>query len=111
MPCDTAIRPGVTVQQRKRQVQDAVNALEAAIKSKKVTVKVGPQGAVAFVGAWERNGVTDVCAYRRLAAAGSAELRMAVARAEALAGRKVDARQVAAGTHSHDGGNSWDKGH
>jgi hypothetical protein len=109
MPCDTRIPAGITIQQRKKQVQDSIAALEAGLRAKSVTVRVGPQGALAFVGAWNRNGVTDVCAYRRLAASGSAELRMAVARAEALAGRKVDARQVAAGTHLH--GDDWHSGH
>jgi hypothetical protein len=32
-------------------------------------------------------------------------------KAEAMAGRKVDAMQVAAGVHTHDDGNTWNKGH
>ena len=46
---------------------------------------------------------------RRLSAKGSESLRRAVARAEALAGRKADARAIASGVHSHDGGRTWDK--
>jgi hypothetical protein len=55
--------------------------------------------------------VTDVCAYRTLTASNSWALRQAVAKAEQLAGRKVSAAQVAAGTHSHDGGKTFGPGH
>lgn len=109
MACDTMRVPGQTPQQRAKQIQDAIADLDAALASMKVTVKIGPQGAVAFSGAWERNGISDVCAYRRLSAKGSEALRRAVARAEALAGRKADPRAIAAGHHSHDGGRTWDK--
>lgn len=109
MACDSRRPPGMTPEQRAKQIQDAIADLDAALASLKVTVKVGPQGALAFSGEWQRNGISDVCAYRRLSAKGSEALRRAVARAEALAGRKMDARQIAAGVHSHDGGNSWGK--
>lgn len=98
---------------RRDEVREAVARLEAAMKAGTVTVKVGPTGAITFAG-WgseEREGVSDVCAYRKLAASGSAALRAAVAKAEAMAGRKVDARAIAAGVHSHDGGHSWHQGH
>lgn len=108
MPCDS--KP-LTQTQREAQV-DALKRLEAALGSK-VSVVVGAQGAVAFKG-WaeaDRAGLADVCAYRRLLAGNSAALRRAVARAEAMAGRSVDARAVGSGIHSHDGGGSWSAGH
>ena len=42
--------------------------------------------------------------YRALAASNSPALRMAIVRAEARAGRSLDRRAVAAGVHSHSGG-------
>jgi hypothetical protein len=111
MACDFTIPAGMTPASRKSQVAQAVDKLNAALQAGTVTVKIGATGAVVFVGTWQRDGVSDVCAYRKLIVAGSPALRMAVAKAEAMAGRKVDARTVASGTHSHDGGASWHKGH
>lgn len=111
MPCDSRIPLGMTRPQRRKQVDVAVAALKAQLAAKAVTVKVSPQGAIAFVGAWQRQGVSDVCAYRKLAAEGSSELRQAIAQAEVRAGRKIDPQQIAAGVHSHDSGQTWDKGH
>lgn len=112
MPCDSRIPKGVTKQQRQQQVKDAVARLEKALQAGTVTVKVGPTGAVSFAG-WgkERDDVSDLCAYRKLSSASSWALRQATARAEAMAGRKIDPRQIAAGTHSHDGGDTWHPGH
>lgn len=109
MPCDSYAN---TEALREAQAR-ALEKLRAELLAKRVAVVISAQGAVAFKG-WkdgERGGLSDVCAYRKLLAANSPELRAAVMRAEALAGRKVDARQVAAGTHSHDGGTTWHGGH
>ena len=112
MACDTfRMTPEQTLAQRMRQVDEAIRKLGQALASGKVTVKVGPTGGVAFVGWTDRQGVTDACAFRSLSVTGSWELRQAVSKAEALAGRKVDAGAVAAGHHSHDGGSSWHRGH
>ncbi len=111
MACDFMIPAGMTPAARKTQIQQAVDRLNAALQAGTVTVKVGASGAVAFVGTWQRDGVSDTCAYRKLITAGSPALRLAVARAEAMAGRKVDARAVASGAHSHDDGKTWHKGH
>ena len=111
MPCDFTVPQGMTPAQRKTQIEQAIDRLNKALAIGEIKVKVGPTGSIAFVGAWERNGVSDVCAYRKLVVMGSPALRQAVTRAETLAGRKVDPRAVAAGTHSHDGGSSWHKGH
>jgi hypothetical protein len=109
MVCDTRLKQGQTISERAAEVRRATTALERAIAARKVTVKVGPQGAVAFIG-WqdsERDGITDNCAYRRLLATGSALARAEIARAEALAGRKVSVQAVGQGLHSHDGGKTW----
>lgn len=55
----------------------------------------------------DRSKVTDLCAFRALRILGSAPLRTALARAEALAGRKADMAVIGRGVHSHDGGKTW----
>lgn len=110
MPCDT-VRPNVTPVVREEQVKGALRRLEAALKSGMVKVNIGPNGAIAFQGWKDRDDVTDVCAFRRLTAEGSWELRQAVVKAEAMTGRKVNPNAVASGEHSHDGGHTWHKGH
>jgi hypothetical protein len=114
MACDTRVRIGQQIEERRRQVAAAVKKLEAALQSGKVSVVIDKAtGAVAFYGweAKEREDVADLCAYRKLSTEGSWALKQAVQKAEALAGRKVDQRQLNAGTHSHDGGATWSPGH
>lgn len=110
MPCDTIRRrKDQTLQQRAEEVRAAVTRLEKLLASRKVRPVVGPQGAITFEG-WteqERDGITDACAYRRIMASGTALARHDITRAEQLAGRTVDRRVLASGTHSHDGGRSW----
>lgn len=109
MPCDTVLKPRQTIQQRASEVRRAVSKLDWLIKTRRAQARVGPQGAITFVGLnnEDRDGVTDSCLYRRLMATGSGLAKAEIARAEALAGRKVDRKVVAAGVHSHDGGRSW----
>ncbi len=111
MPCFTRIRKGVTVVQRQAQVKAAIASLEAQLEAKTVKLKVGPTGALAIDGWKDRDDVTDVCAIRAMMTASSWAFRQALARAEALAGRKMDQKQVAAGVHSHDSGHTWHPGH
>jgi hypothetical protein len=109
MACDTMRKVGVSPVQRAREVGLSLERLERALKERRARVTIAPNGAIAFAG-WtteERDGVTDACAYRRLTAKSSWELRQAVARAEAEQGRKVNQQAIAAGFHSHDGGASW----
>ena len=109
MPCDTRLKAGQTIGQRKVEVKTAVSRLDALIAARQVRVKIGPQGAVAFT-AWgdnERDGVTDACAYRRIMATGSALARAEIARAEQLSGRSINRQVVGHGAHSHDGGHTW----
>ncbi len=110
MPCDAVRDKKQTIQQRAAEVRSAVARLDVLMMKRLVKPVVGPQGAVAFVGPrWEeaRAGVTDACAYRRIMSTGSALARNEIARAEQMAGRAVDRKVVAAGIHSHDGGETW----
>jgi hypothetical protein len=86
-----------------------VAKLSEGLASGKIKPRVGPQGAIAFIGLTdeERDGVTDACAYRRIMVSGSSLARLSIARAEQLAGRTVDRSVVAQGTLSHDGGTTW----
>lgn len=112
MPCDTVLSPEQTAAQRQREIDESLVELERRMSAGAVEIAIGPDGAVAFAG-WgaERRGITDVCAFRTLASRDSWELRQAVARAEAMSGRRVSAAAVSAGVHSHDGGHSWHPGH
>jgi len=76
-------------------------------RARSVNVAIGRTGGIAFAGWTDKGGVSDLCAYRALTVANSAILRRAIARAEAMQGRKLDARAIAAGVHSHDGGATW----
>lgn len=109
MTCDTKLKPRQTIQERASEVRRAVSALDKAIAARRVLIKIGPQGAVAFEGwdAKERDGITDNCAYRRLLSTGSALARAELAKAETLAGRPINKQAVAQGHHSHDGGKTW----
>lgn len=109
MPCDS-VPAGMTVQERERQIKASLARLEAQLGAG-VSVVIGPGGAVAFFGWKDRDGVADVCAFRRLSLANSFKLRQAVQRAEAQAGRKVNPQAVGAGVHSHDDGATWHPGH
>ena len=108
MPCTSA--PNLTAQAKAAQ-QAAIARLAQGLGDGTVQAVVSPTGAVAFRGWSDREDVSDLCAYRALSVANSPELRRALIRAEAMSGRKVDARAIAAGTHSHDGGHHWHPGH
>ncbi len=112
MACDFRLAAGQTQPQRKKQIDEALDRLKKALAAGTVTVKVGPTGALAFVGGdLAKSGISDTCAYRKLQAQNSPELRKALARAEVTAGRKVDERQIISGVHSHDGGKTFGPGH
>lgn len=94
---------------KRQRMLDAVQKLRARLASGAVSVVIGRQGGIAFKGwnASEREDVTDVCAYRALAASNSPELRRAIMRAEAMSGNKLNERAIASGLHSHDGGKTF----
>lgn len=106
MPCIT--NPDLTPSAKQLQ-RDAIDRLQKALGSGTVRIVVGRDGAVAFAG-WrddERNGVSDLCAYRSIA--NTPEARRALLRAEALSGNRMDPRAIASGLHSHDGGSTWSR--
>ena len=109
MPCDTKAKRNQTLQQRASEVRDVVTKVAAKLVSGLVKVKIGPTGGIAFVGLTdeERDGVTDSCLFRRIMATGTATAKLAIQRAEQLAGRTVDRQALAHGHHSHDGGHTW----
>lgn len=109
MACDTMRKPNQTIVQRATEVETALRKLKADLLTGRVQVKIAPNGAIAFAGAGVTGDLTDACAYRILSFQNSGELRSAIARAEAQSGRKVNPRAIAAGHHSHNGGNTWDK--
>lgn len=113
MPCDTIYQRGQTLTQRKSEVKKVVEKFNAGLANKSVRAVVGKNGAIAFTGLTdrERDGVTDACVYRQIMVSGSALAKQAIHTAELRAGRTVDRAVIATGTHSHDGGQSWDPGH
>jgi len=110
MPCDTQFLPNETLSERKSSVKKTIDELAQALKDKKVTPKIGPQGAIFFDGWTNRNRVTDACAYRRIMAGSSPAAKKAIMLAEQKAGIKVDRLALAHGHHSHDG-KTWHHGH
>lgn len=109
MPCDRKLKEGQTVSQRAEEIRRATARLDEALRARRVQLKIGPQGAVAFTG-WaesERDGITDACAYRRIMATGTALARAEIAKAEQMSGRRVNIQAVGQGVHSHDNGKTW----
>lgn len=109
MPCDTVVKKDQTKEQRRAGVLASLRKLEASLAAGAVKVVIGPQGAITFVGWADKDGVTDVCAFRGLTKLKSHALSRAVAAAEVRAGRKVNEQAIAQGLHSHDGGATWSK--
>jgi hypothetical protein len=109
MACDQTLQPGQSLEERMAEVSAVLRRLKQALQSGVVKIGIGPNGAVTFTGWQDRRGLSDACTYRVLSAENSWELRQAVQRAEALSGRKVNTRAVAMGTHSHDGGKTWER--
>ena len=110
MPCDTRLKKGQTISERKIEIKTSVDKLAALLAAGKVKPVIGAKGGIAFPG-WaegQANGVTDACAFRRILSSGSALAKMAIERAEMMAGRKVDRQAVAQGLHTHDGINWHD---
>lgn len=104
MPCLTQANQTPEVKARQRT---ALERLSTALQAGAVTVTVGRAGGVAFVGWTDREGVSDLCAYRALA--NRPEMRRALLKAEALSGHRMDPRAIASGLHSHDSGATWSR--
>lgn len=110
MVCDTKLKPRQTVADRAREIREAGKKIDLLLAAGKAKVVVDKRtGAVAFVGIPDdvRDGLTDACVYRRIMSSGSTKAKLAIAQGERLAGRAVDKKVVANGTHSHDGGQTW----
>lgn len=110
MPCDTfRAAPQQTLTERKKQITEVIEDLARKLARGQVKAIVGPQGAIAFEGWTNKNGVTDACALRRVMATGSTSAKLAIMKAEQAAGRKLDMNVVASGVHAHGG--VWHGGH
>ncbi len=111
MVCDMTLAQGQTMAQRKEQLRKAVSTVDTLLANRRAQVKVGAQGAITFIGIPDddRAGMTDACIYRIITRTGSTAAKLAIQRAEQLAGRTVDRRVVTQGVHSHDGGQSWSR--
>jgi hypothetical protein len=107
MPCDTRLRNNQSLEDRNREIKKALAKLEADLRAKRIQVMIANNGGITFQGWKDRADISDACAYRVLTAEGSWELRQAVARAEAMSGKKVNVNAVGQGLHSHDGGKTW----
>lgn len=111
MACETYRRtPNQTLTERKAEVKKVIydiNSLIAAGKVKPVVDRL--TGAIAFQGfdPFLRDGVTDACVYRALMVSGSSLTKAKIAQAETMAGRGVNKQALAAGMHSHDGGQTF----
>lgn len=117
MACDTMLKPRQSLTERKAEVKKVISVLDKLIAVGQVNVRVGTdgmaKGAVAFKG-WsdtERDGVSDACALRLLLVSGSAQTKLKLMQAQQMAGQSFNRQTLAHGVHSHDGGNTWHKGH
>jgi len=108
MACMSALQPNQSLAQRMTQVDQALKRLEQYIQTGTVRIGISPQGAVTFAGWQDRDGISDVCAFRSMTATNSWVLRQAVLRAEGMSGRKVNLKAIEAGIHTHDG-KKWEK--
>jgi hypothetical protein len=118
MACDTwRASQQQTLTERKKEITSVIEKVAQEIVKGRVKPKVGPTGAIAFEGldkVVDRRGIHDACVYRRIMATGSALAKQQLARAEQLAGRRVDAKALAGGHHAHfdaNGNAHWHGGH
>ena len=113
MPCDTIrTSPKQTLAERAKEIRAAGAKIDGMLAKGEVQVKVDKRtGGVVFSGIDDkvRTGMTDACVYRAIMARGSHAARQAIVKAERLAGRTVNRKEVLAGLHSHDGGATWGK--
>jgi hypothetical protein len=106
MSCERKLRRGQSISQRKEEIKTAVEKLTAALAKGAVKLKVNKQnGGISFEGLTDldRDGLTDACAFRRLLATGTSSVKALIMKAEAAAGRSIDAKALAQGLHEHGG--------
>ena len=106
MPCDTRLKRGQSISDRKSEVQRAVERLNRGLTSGSIKALVSKQGGIQFEGfsANERDGITDACALRRILATGSSSAKLGIQKAEQRAGRTLDKTAIAQGLHTHGDG-------
>lgn len=109
MVCYSRRKAEETPEQRRKRIDSALRLLASQLGSGVAKVVIGPTGAATIVGWTEREDVADACAFRAMMT--NPAMRLAIMRAEAVAGRKLSPSQIAAGVHSHDGGATWHGGH
>lgn len=109
MPCDTKLKPGQTITQRKLEISEVVERIQRGLVNNSIKLQLSKQGAVAFSGIDDaaKNSVTDACIYRRIMATGSVLVKAKLQAAQALLGKQA----VTNGAHSHDGGQTWHAKH
>lgn len=111
MPCDSVRAPQQTVAERMAQVRSASARIAKLLAAQKIEVKIGPRGAVAFIGIpdADRVGMTDNCIYRRVMTSGTHAARQQIVKAQQAAGYTSEQvkQTVNTGVHSHDGGQTW----
>jgi hypothetical protein len=112
MVCETRLRPRQSLSERKAEIRDVIARVAADLAAGRVKAVIDrSSGAIAFLGIADRRDVTDACVYRQIMAGTNMSAKLAIAKAEQLAGRAVDRQVLGHGVHSHDGGISWHRGH
>jgi len=112
MVCETRIRPRQTLTERKAEIREVIGRIAADLAAGRVKVAIDRRtGAIAFSGISDRRDVLDRCIYRMIMSGTNMSAKLAIIKAEQMAGRTVDRQVVVHGVHSHDGGASWHPGH
>ncbi len=109
MACEARLRQGQTLDQRGREIKEALDRLKRYLSSGQVQIVIAPNGAIGFKGWTDRADLSDACTVRVLTFESSWELREAIAKAAGVSGRRASLQATAAGHHTHDGGRTWDK--
>lgn len=103
MPCDRSLKAGQTLTERVAEVKTIVQKINDLMTKGAVKLKIGPTGAPVLIGLPNevRDGVSDVCAVRRLMTTGSMKVKAMLSTAP------LNKQAMAHGHHSHDGGQTW----
>ena len=109
MACMSILAEGQSLASRIAETEKSLKRLETYLQTGTVRISISPQGAISFQGWRDSDRISDTCAFRSLSATNSWALRQAVMKAEAMSGRRVNLKAVAAGIHTHDSGRTWEK--
>ena len=112
MVCETRLRPRQSLSERKAEIRDVIARVAADLAAGRVKAVIDRRtGAITFSGISDRRDVLDGCIYRMIMSGTTMSAKLAIIKAEQMAGRTVDRQVVGHGVHSHDGGVSWHPGH